>query len=142
MSQLKWDKRSARNKLQVRVKAHPCSEKTNRFSLLEIMAISRLHLLEHTPISDLWGQHAIHPTMFYRWQKQVFESGAAAFESRRRRAGDNKDRRITLLQQKLQRKTKSSPSSLEEHINPKEVGEDRNGVWVPQSIRTSLQAKT
>jgi hypothetical protein len=30
--------------------------------------------------------------MFYRWQKQFFENGAAAFESRRRRAGDAKAR--------------------------------------------------
>ena len=40
--------------------------------------------------------------MFYRWQKEFFENAAAAFEPRSRRTGDAKDRRITLLEQKLQ----------------------------------------
>ena len=61
---------------------------------------------------------------FYRWQKQFFENGAAAFESRRRRAGDAKDRRITLLEQKLQRKHEVLSELMEEHIKlKKELGE-------------------
>jgi transposase len=99
-------------------------KKRNRFAPPEIVAILRLHLLERTPISDLCDQHDIHPTVFYRWQKQFFENGAAAFESRRRRAGDDKDRRITLLQQKLQRKNEVLSELMEEHINlKKELGE-------------------
>jgi transposase-like protein len=62
--------------------------------------------------------------MFYRWQKQFFENGGSAFESHRRRAGDDKDRRITLLQQKLQRKNEVLSELMEEHINlKKELGE-------------------
>jgi len=57
-----------------------------RFTAQEKVAILRLHLLEHTPISDLCDQHGIHPTMFYRWQKEFFENAAAAFEPRTRRA--------------------------------------------------------
>jgi len=96
----------------------------NRFSPPEIVAILRLHLLERTPISDLCDQHGIHPTMFYRWQKQFFENGAAAFESRRRPAADAKDRRITLLEQKLQRKHEVLSELMEEHIQlKKELGE-------------------
>ena len=95
-----------------------------RLSAPEIVAILRLHLLERTPISDLCDQHGIHATMFYRWQKQFFENGAAAFESRRRRAGDAKDRRITLLEQKLQRKNEVLSELMEEHIKlKKELGE-------------------
>ena len=48
------------------------------------MAILRLHLLEHTPVSDLCDQYGIHPTMFYRWQKEFFENASAAFEPRTR----------------------------------------------------------
>ena len=54
----------------------------------------------------------------------IFENGAAAFESRRRRAGDAKDRRITLLEQKLQRKNEVLSELMEEHIKlKKELGE-------------------
>jgi transposase len=96
----------------------------NRFSVPEIVAILRLHLLERTPISDLCDRHGIHPTMFYRWQKQFFENGVAAFEPRRHRAGDAKDRRITLLEQKLQRKNEVLSELMEEHVKlKKELGE-------------------
>ena len=67
-----------------------------RFTSQEKVAILRLHLLEHTPVSDLCDQHGIHPTMFYRWQKEFFEN-AAAFDSRPRRASDDKDRKIASL---------------------------------------------
>ena len=51
-----------------------------RFTSQEKVAILRLHLLEHTPVSDLCDQHGIHPTMFYRWQKEFFENATAAFD--------------------------------------------------------------
>src|SRR3954468_16459853 len=86
-----------------------------RFTSQEKVAILRLHLLEHTPVSDLCDQHGIHPTMFYRWQKEFFENASAAFEPRSRRAGDAKDRRITLLEQKLQRKNEVLSALMEEH---------------------------
>ena len=100
----------------------PMSKKTRkRFTPQEKLAILRLHLLEHSPISDLCDKHGIHPTMFYRWQKEFFENAAAAFEPRSRRAGDDKDRRITLLEQKLQRKHEVLSELMEEHIKLKKV---------------------
>jgi transposase len=101
------------------------SKKTRkRFTAQEKVAILRLHLLEHTPVSDLCDQHDIHPTMFYRWQKEFFENAAAAFEPRVRRAGDDKDRRITFLEQKLPRKHEVLSELMEEHIKlRKELGE-------------------
>src|SRR5690348_11181590 len=70
-----------------------------RLPVQEKAAILRLHLLEHTPVSDLCDRYGIHPTMFYRWQKELFENAAAALEPRTRRAGDDKDRRIVALEQ-------------------------------------------
>jgi transposase-like protein len=46
----------------------------------EKVKILRLHLLEHKPISDICDRYGLHPTVFYRWQKEFFENGAAAFE--------------------------------------------------------------
>jgi transposase len=95
-----------------------------RFTAQEKVAILRLHLLEHTPVSDLCDQHGIHPTMFYRWQKEFFENGSAALELRSRRASDARDRQIALLQQKLQRKHEVLSELMEEHIKlKKELGE-------------------
>jgi transposase len=90
----------------------------------EKVAILRLHLLERTPVSDLCDQYGIRPTMFYRWQKELFENGVVAFESRSRRAGDGKDRKITLLEEKLRRKHEVLSELMEEHIKlKKELGE-------------------
>src|SRR5512135_2273513 len=95
-----------------------------RLSAQEKAAILRLHLLERTPISDLCDQHGIHPTMLYRWQKDLFENAAAALEPRTRRGGDDKDRRIAILEQKLQRKNEVLAELMEEHIKlKKELGE-------------------
>jgi len=101
------------------------SKKTRkRFASQERVAILRLHLLEHTPVSDLCDQHGIRPGMFYRWQKEFFENGAAAFEARSRRAGDCKDKRITFLEDKLRRKHEVLSELMEEHIKlKKELGE-------------------
>jgi transposase-like protein len=95
-----------------------------RLTAPEKVAILRLHLLDHIPISDLCDQHGIHPTMFYRWQKEFFENGAAAFEPRSRRPADSKDQRIAALEQKLQRKHEVLSELMEEHIKlKKELGE-------------------
>src|SRR6516162_618797 len=92
-----------------------------RFTAPEKVAIPRLHLLEHVPVSDLCDQHGIHPTMFYRWQKEFFENGPAALEPHSRRTSDSKDRQIALLQQKLQRKHEVLSELIEEHIKLKKV---------------------
>jgi transposase len=95
-----------------------------RLPVQEKAAILRLHLLEHTPVSDLCDQYDIHPTMFSRWQKELFENAAAALEPRTRRARDDKDRRIAALEQKLQRKNEVLSELMEEQIKrKKELGE-------------------
>ena len=90
----------------------------------EKAAILRLHLLERTPVSDLCDQYGIHPTMFDRWQKELFENAATALEPRSRRSSDAKDRRIVFLEGKLRRKTEVLSELMAEHIKlKKELGE-------------------
>ena len=52
------------------------------YSPEEKVAILRRHLLEKEPISKLFDELGLQPTVFYRWQKEFFENGAAAFEPR------------------------------------------------------------
>ena len=54
-----------------------------RYSPEEKVAILRRHLLEKEPISKLCDELGLQPTVFYRWQKEFFENGTAAFEERR-----------------------------------------------------------
>jgi transposase len=48
----------------------------------EKVAILRRHLVEKEPISKLCDEVGLQPTVFYRWQKEFFENGAAAFEQK------------------------------------------------------------
>lgn len=50
-----------------------------KFSAEEKVNILRLHLLEKQPVSDVCDKFGLNPNIFYRWQKQFFEDGAAAF---------------------------------------------------------------
>ena len=49
----------------------------------EKVAILRRHLVEGVPISDLCDELGLQPTVFYRWQKEFFENGTAAFQPKR-----------------------------------------------------------
>ena len=62
--------------------------------------------------------------MFYRWQQEFFENGAAAFEARARRATDGRDRKIAFLEQKLQRKHEVLSELMEEHVQLKKNAGD------------------
>jgi len=50
------------------------------FSAEEKVRILRLHLLERKAISEICEQYQLNPNVFYRWQKELFDHGAAAFE--------------------------------------------------------------
>lgn len=50
----------------------------------EKVAILRRHSLDKVPVSDLCEDLGLQPTVFYRWQKELFENGAAAFPGKSR----------------------------------------------------------
>jgi transposase len=91
------------------------------------VALLRLHLLEKKPISDICEEHDLSVNLFYLWQKQFFENGAAAFANtgkRHKATQDAKDRKIATLEDKLQRKNEVLAELREEHVQlKKELGE-------------------
>jgi transposase-like protein len=77
-------------------------------------------------VSDLCDEVGIAPNLFYRWQKEFFENGHAAFESDRKSKAveDAKQRKIEQLEAKLQRKNEVLSEVMEEHTQlKKELGE-------------------
>jgi transposase-like protein len=89
----------------------------------EKVAILRRHLLEKVPVSNLCDEHQLAPTLFYQWQKQFFENGAAAFarQNGQRRAEDAKDQKIARLEEKLVKKNEVVAELLEEHVQLKKA---------------------
>ena len=73
-------------------------------------AILRRHIAEKVPVSDLCDEMGIQPSVFYTWQRQLFENLSAALEDgRRNRRGETTElererKRVETLESKLVRK--------------------------------------
>ena len=93
-----------------------------KFTGEEKMALLRLHLIEKMPVSDVCDQAGINPTLFYRWQKELFEHGAAVFG---RRGDDGQHRRledkVAALEKKLANKDEVIGEIMESHVRLKKV---------------------
>src|SRR5947209_20512009 len=76
------------------------------FTAEEKVAILLRHLLDKVPVSDLCEELGLQPTVFYRWQKEFFENGAAAFQTseRPRRQAEERQKRVEFLEKNVQTK--------------------------------------
>ena len=82
----------------------------------EKVAILRRHLLEKEPISKLCDEMGLQPTVFYRWQKEFFENGVAAFEPKRPSNHSAEQERIAYLEKKIQTKDEVLAELMAEHV--------------------------
>lgn len=82
----------------------------------EKVAILRRHLLEGAVVSALCDELGLQPTVFYRWQKEFFENGAAAFQTKARTSAHAEQERIEYLEKKIQRKDEVLAELMEEHV--------------------------
>src|SRR5580692_405665 len=90
----------------------------------EKVVILRRHLVEKEPISKLCDELGLQPTVFYRWQKEFFENGAAAFQAKGRTDHQAEQERIEYLEKKIRRKDEVLAELMGEHIAlKKELGE-------------------
>ncbi len=90
----------------------------------EKVIILRRHLLEKEPISKLCDEQGLQPTVFYRWQKEFFENGAAAFEQKAHPNHSAEQERIAYLEKKIQTKDEVLAELMAEHVAlKKEIGE-------------------
>ena len=92
----------------------------------EKIAALKRHLLEGVPVSTICDQLDIAPTLFYRWQKELFENCHVVFENGRnaKAADDAKDSKIQQLEAKLTRKNEVMAELMEAHTQlKKDLGE-------------------
>ncbi len=95
-----------------------------QYTAEEKVAILRRHLLEQEPVSKLCDELELQPTVFYRWQKEFFENGAAAFQAKGRADHQAEQDRIEYLEKKIQRKDEVLAELMAEHIAlKKDLGE-------------------
>ena len=92
------------------------SRRRKHYSPPEKVAILKRHLVERVPVSDLCDEHGLHPTVFYRWQKEFFEKGAMAFSDTRDPRSAKLEKKVNELEDKLSRKHEVLSELMEEHI--------------------------
>ena len=90
------------------------------------VAIVREHLIDGIPISDLCDKHHIHATQYYNWQKQLFENAEQSFQRKAnaanaKRQDDAQQKKIELLEAKIQSKNEVVAELLEEHVKLKKA---------------------
>lgn len=89
------------------------------FSGAEKVAILREHLVEKVPISEVCDKHGIQPSLFYTWQKRLFEDGVMVFEQSRAKPARQQaaeQRRIEALEAKVREKNEVLAELMGEHI--------------------------
>jgi transposase len=96
-------------------------DKRRHFSPEQKMAILRRHLLEHVPVSDLCDEYGLQPTVFYAWQKQLFENGGTVFERQADRPSVQLTRQVAHLEEKLTQKNEVLAELMEEHLRLKKA---------------------
>ena len=91
------------------------------FTAADKVVILRLHLVEKVPVSDLCDKHGMTPNMFYRWQKEFFERGAAAFERPGGSVPRGLEAKVTKLQAKLAQKDEVIAEIMQAHVELKKT---------------------
>ena len=88
------------------------------FTGAQKLAILRQHLIERMPLSEVCQKHDLSPTLFYQWQKKLFEDGAPVFESRadtvRQQAAEAQ--KLAGVENKLQQKNEVLAELMAEHV--------------------------
>ena len=90
--------------------------KRKRLTAEEKAVVLRRHLVDKVAVSELCEDYGIQPTVFYRWQKQLFEGAAAAFERESPRKDRREAERVAALEAKLRKKDEVLAELMEEHV--------------------------
>jgi len=100
------------------------SRRYRQHSAADKVAILRQVLLEGKAVSAVCEEHEVSPTLFYTWQKQFFENGAAAFAKDTSAEQRALERTVGELRQRLVQKDRVIAKVTEEFVKTKkELGE-------------------
>lgn len=94
------------------------------FTAEQKAAIVRQHLVDRKSVADVCEEHGIQPTVFYRWQKQVFDNLAALFEKNSDKHRMRLEEQVDALKARLARKDEVIAEITQDYIDAKKnIGE-------------------
>ena len=101
------------------------NRKRKNYSPEEKVHLLKEHLVNGVAVSQICEENQLQPTVFYRWQRQLFEQGAAAFKSDQDRERTRLEKKIARLEEKVVRKNEVLGELMEAHIElKKSLGEN------------------
>jgi transposase len=77
--------------------------------------VLRRHLIEKIPISKLCEEEKMAPSMYHRWQEQLFQNAGLALEGKRNER-HLEQQKIEKLEQKIHQKDEVLAELMAEHI--------------------------
>jgi transposase len=101
------------------------SRKHRKFDSSTKSLIIRKHLLDKLPVSSICEEYQIQPSLFYKWQKELFDHAEQAFGVQQQpKECSHEKNRIKQLEAKLAQKNEVLAELMQEHIQlKKEYGE-------------------
>jgi transposase len=93
------------------------------------VALLKRHLVDKVPVSDLCTEENLQPSVFYQWQRQLFENLAGAFSTPAAATGPSKREKeqaheLAHLKARLAKKDEVIAEISAEYVNlKKELGE-------------------
>ena len=100
--------------------------KRRTFTPDEKAAILRRHLSDKVSVADLCDEYDLQPSVFYQWQRQLFDHAAKALEPSRKAGRREKrlEQKVETLESRLRRKDGVIAQISEEFVKvKKELGE-------------------
>ena len=91
----------------------------------KLMIVKR-HLIDKVAVSDLCEEYHLQPSLFYKWQKELFDHGSLVFDRKQRAKQTAKlPEKVNTFELKLQEKNAVITELMQEHLTlKKHIGED------------------
>ena len=100
------------------------SKERRHWTSADKIKLLRRHLIEKVPISTICDEARLAPSLFHRWQEQLFLNASLALEGNRRPDRGLDQQRIEKLEHKVRQKDEVLAELMVEHIAlKKELGE-------------------
>jgi transposase-like protein len=98
------------------------SAKRKKYPPEKKVEILREHLKNKVPVSEVCEKYGIKPTMFYKWEKQLFEGGIDTFSQNNSKNGTTKESaQLKKMKEKVQKKDEVISWLTEENIKLKKT---------------------
>ena len=99
-------------------------KKRKHYTPEEKVRLLKKHLVNGIAVSQICEENQLQPTVFYRWQRQFFEQGAAAFKNDQDKERARLEKKIKNLEEKVAKKNEVLGELMEAHIDlKKSLGE-------------------